>query len=123
MWPRAIELMLGLWTVISPFVFQREPGPPQVWANALVCGAAIMTFSLLSFWNRTRWAYLLNLGVALWLAGFGYIAGGYPSEPIFQNYLLTGLVLLLFAIIPPEANKPPRPWRRHHEKRAEMLRR
>lgn len=118
MWPRAVELMLGLWVLLSPFVFLREPGPPLVLGNAVICGTLICTCSLLSFWKKARRAYLGNIAVALWLAGFGYVAGGFPSAPVYQNALITGLVLLLFAIIPSEANDPPRSWRDHYEKRA-----
>lgn len=123
MWPRAIEFMLGLWMAASPFVFLKEPGPTHIWAHAFISGAAIWTFSLLSFWRKARRAYLGNLVVAAWLIGFGYVMGSFPNPPIYQNSMLTGLVLVLFAIIPPEATKPPLSWREHYEKRARMIER
>jgi peptidoglycan/LPS O-acetylase OafA/YrhL len=123
MWARAIEFMLGLWVVISPFVFLREPGSLSIQATAFSCGLLICLFSAMSFWSRTRRAHLLELLVAAWLVGYGYLAGGYPSAPVFQSFMLTGLTLVLFAIIPPEANAPPRKWRQHYEQRARMLER
>ncbi len=121
MWPRAIELMLALWLAVTPFVFLQDSGTAEVWGNAFGCALLILLASSLSFWKRTRRAHLLNIAVALWLMGYGYLLAGTPPEPVFQSFLITGLVLGLFAFIPPEANEPPLSWRKHYEVRARSL--
>jgi hypothetical protein len=118
MWGRVVELMLGLWLVLSPFIFGHEALHPGLWRNDFACGVAIVLLALLSFWHALRHVHLLNLLVAAWLIVFGYIYGGYPSPPGAQNNILLGLILLLFAIIPNEANQPPSPWRHYYWQQA-----
>jgi hypothetical protein len=127
MWGRVIEIMLGLWLTISPFLFGHYPGDRPLWTSDLTCGAAVVVLALLSFWSLRvgrflRYAHLLILLVAFWLIGFGYIHGGYPSSPGYQNNIFVGLTLLLFAIIPNEASQPPPAWRRHYQRQAELQR-
>jgi hypothetical protein len=105
MWARVIELMLGLWLVISPFIFAHAAATHHV-----ICGTAVVTFALLSFRYSFRYAHLGIGLVALWLIAAGYVTG-HPAPPSSQNYILVGLLLLMFAIIPNEANLPPRAWR------------
>jgi hypothetical protein len=119
MWGRVVECMLGIWLVLSPFIFGHYPQDQPLWRNDFAGGAAIVLFALLSFWRVLRHAHLLNLLVAAWLIGFGYVYGGYPASPGAQNDILLGLVLLLFAIIPNEANQPPRPWRHYYQQQAQ----
>jgi hypothetical protein len=119
MWGRIIEIMLGLWLVLSPFIFGHYPTNQPLWKNDFVCGTAIVLLALGSFWHVLRHAHLLHLLVAGWLIGFGYVYGGYPAPPGAQNDIFLGLTLLLFAIIPNEANVPPRPWRRYYQQQAQ----
>jgi hypothetical protein len=111
MWARVVELMLGVWLAVSPFVFQHGPDAPALWANDLGCATAVIALSLLSFWRRLAYAHLVTIGVALWLVGFGYAASSTLAAPAFQNEILVGLVLLMLAIVPNEASQPPPPWR------------
>lgn len=111
MWGRVVQVMLGWWLVLSPFIFNSFPDTPAVWINDWVCGAVVIVTSLLSWWPLTRYAYLTSLAVSTWLVGYAYFRGGYPSAPGFQNQILVGLTLLLFAIIPNDASQPPPRWR------------
>jgi hypothetical protein len=119
MWARAVEFMFGLWLLVSPFVFRHPPDATGRWATDLASALAIMTLASLSYWRKARRAHLGQMAVAAWLVGYGYLAGGHPSPPACQNEMLVGLTLLLFAIIPTEANEPPRLWREHLARRAE----
>jgi hypothetical protein len=112
MWPRVIEVMLSCWLAISPFVFASPSGRTVLisW-NSLTCAAAVALLALLSFWRPLRRAHLGICGVALWLILFAYFKSAYPVAPAFQNYVITGLLLAMFAIIPSEANQGPEVWR------------
>ncbi len=118
MWARAIELMLGLWLVLTPFIFLGEPGGPDLAVPAFAAGALIWLFSTLSFWHPTRRAHLGNLAVSAFLVVYGYVKTGHPAVPHFQSLLIVGLLLVLFAIVPPQSSEPPLLWRKHYEKRA-----
>lgn len=110
MWPRTVEVMLGLWLAASPFIFGHSAAEPRLWWNDLVCAALVMTISLASFWGRTRRAHLLNIAVALWLMGFAYFTFGDPPPPAAQNDFAVGILLLMLAIIPTPASVPPQSW-------------
>lgn len=63
-------------------------------------------------WPPLRYAHVAIMVVALWLSGFGFWTSGHPAPPALQNDILVGLLLLMFAIIPNNANLPPLAWRR-----------
>lgn len=111
MWPRVVELMLGAWLAISPFIFRHPPGDLFLWVNDLGCAALVIAFSCLAFWEPARHARFATIAVALWLLLSAYVAAGHPAAPALQNELLVGLLLAMFAIIPNEASQPPRSWR------------
>jgi hypothetical protein len=107
MWARAIEVMLGCWLAISPFIFRHSPAERMLWINDLTSGFVIVTLALLSLWLPLRYMHLAITVPACWLIIFGYMAG-YPSPPASQNHIVLGLLLFMFAIIPNDANMPPR---------------
>ena len=113
MGPRAVEVMLGLWLVLSPFVFGHLEQHPQLAVSDFAAGAATVVLACLSAFHRLRRAHLGNLLVAAWLCGYGYFAFAHPAPPGAQNELLVGLTLLLFAIAPTGANDPPEAWSRY----------
>lgn len=111
MWARVIETMLGCWLALSPFIFRHPVEARGWWLNDLTCAFIVVTLALLSLWPPLRHAHLGLIVVALWLMGFGYFAAPHSLPPALQNDLLTGLVLLMLAIIPNEALQPPAAWR------------
>ena len=113
MWPRVVEVMLGCWLLVTPFVFRGTPALDDFTTNAVVTGAIVIAASLLSFWHRTSRAHLVTLLMALWLAAHGYFSVARPGPPAAQNEIAIGLILLMFAILPSEANRPPTAARRY----------
>jgi len=121
MWGRIVEIMLGLWLLLSPFLFGHYPGDRALWISDMTCGFATVLLAMVSFWwlpvlRFLRYAHLLILAVAGWLLVFGYIHGGHPAAPGYQNDIFVGLTLLLIAIIPNEASLPPPAWRRYYQR-------
>lgn len=116
MWARIVQVMLGCWLAISPFIFRLSPDEKTVWFNDLTCALLIIASCLLSYWPPCRLAYLVTLPLSLWLIGFGYFASPYPSPPALQNDLMVGLLLLMFAIVPNEAASPPLAWRDYYSR-------
>jgi hypothetical protein len=111
MWSRVIELMLGCWLALSPFIFRHGSVEKAFWWNDLLSALAVILLALASFWFPLRYAHLGIVIVAFWLIGFGFSVSPYPAPPALQNDIAVGLLLLMFAIIPNEATRPPRPWR------------
>ena len=112
MWPRVIEGMIGVWLLLTPFVFRGTDGLAAFAASSVTSGAVVMLASVLSFWRPTRHARFLTLAASLWLSLHGYFGADRPGPPAAQHELVVGLTLLLFALMPNEASQPPEPWRR-----------
>lgn len=117
MWPRSIEVMLGVWLALSPWIFGHFGRQPLT-ASDLLSGLAVVVLASASFFPRLRRAHFGILPVVAWLVGHGYFGYSHPIPPGAQNEILTGLTLLLVAIIPDEASKPPRKWRELLEAKA-----
>jgi peptidoglycan/LPS O-acetylase OafA/YrhL len=111
MWARIIEVMLGCWLAMSPFIFRHSAADRVQWFNDLFLAMVVIGLALVSFWPPLRFAHVAILVIALWLIGFGFSASPYPTPPALQNDIVVGLLLLMFAIVPNEATRPPRPWR------------
>ena len=110
MWSRVVEVMLGCWLLMSPFLFAHPADSTALWVNDLACGTAVMLFGLFSYWHPTRHAHLLSMVVAGWLIAFAYWHGFGRATAAAQNHLILGLLLLMFAVIPNDASRPAADW-------------
>tara|TARA_R110002049_G_scaffold50370_3_gene143136 strand:+ start:183524 stop:183868 length:345 start_codon:yes stop_codon:yes gene_type:complete len=109
MWGRIIEISTAVWLAISPWVFRSQDIMTLVWLD-LSISLLIVIFAGLSYWKPTRHAHLLSLVVAVGLIAWGRF-GGTPPPVYHQNHIVVGLFLLMIALIPNEASKPPLVWR------------
>jgi hypothetical protein len=112
MWARVIELMLGVWLVLSPLIFRETAGVGNFWNTDVSAGSAVILLSLLSFWRPLRKSHLVTGVIALWLILSAWFAAARPGPPAAQNEIVVGLLLLMLAIVPTDASLPPEPWRR-----------
>jgi hypothetical protein len=110
MWARVVEVMLGCWLAVSPFIFRFTSEDRVLWFNDLFSALGIIVFALASFWPPTQFAHVVNFAIGLWLIAFGFLASAYPTPPGLQNDIVVGLLLLMLSIIPNHASHPPRPW-------------
>ena len=109
MWARDIEICIGIWLLISPFVFGHGDGEIGFWATDLACGTAVLALALLSYVRRLRRIHLAELAAALWLLGYGWWTAysNDPPPPPSQNHVIVGILVAMFAIIPSHASEPP----------------
>lgn len=118
MWARTVEVMFGCWLLMSPFIFGHLPEPAAWWINDFACGTLMIAFGALSFWHPARHAHLLQIALGLWMLGFAYYQrfAVYPdahyAPAALQNLASVAFLLLMFAIIPNEASRPPSSWER-----------
>ncbi|QDT92575.1 SPW repeat domain-containing protein [Gimesia algae] len=118
MWSRVVEFMLGCWLAISPFVFGHAESQSMLWFMDWLCALLIISFALLSYWQPLRHIHLATAFLAVLMIGYGRFAQPaqlIPAEhviPALQNHILTGLLLLMFALVPNHASQPPQGWYR-----------
>ena len=63
MWARHLELSIGLWLAMSPFVFGHPQEDVLLWINDLTCAAALVVLALVTYWPPLRRAHLAELAV------------------------------------------------------------
>lgn len=110
MWARVVEVMLGCWLAVSPFVFRLSSEDRVLWFNDLFSALAVIVLALVSFWPPMQFAHVASFTIGLWLIAFGFLASPYPTPPGLQNDIVVGLLLLMSAIIPNHASRPPQSW-------------
>lgn len=110
MWSRVVEFMLACWLAASPFIFRHGEDATVLWISDFACATVVGVLALISYWEPTRHAHLVTLLVALWLIGFGRFGSTAPLPPGLQNNMVVGLLLLMFALVPNDAARPPRTW-------------
>lgn len=110
MWGRVVEIMTGVWLLLSPFIFGVQRDPAILWGDI---GTAILIWILAgaSYWPPLRHSHWFILLVAAGLIVVGRFSSAMPASPAQQNHIFVGLFLLMIAIIPNEASQPPIQWR------------
>lgn len=119
MWARVVEFMLGCWLLCSPFIFQGENRGDHVhYLIDFALGGTVMTLALLAHWEPTRYAHVgtLLLSAAMFLVPRFTLSPEIP--PAAQNFMMIGLLLAMFALVPNEATRPPRAWRKKNDQLA-----
>lgn len=117
MWPRVVELLIAAWLAASPWIIPSPAGSGNsVRLNALICAALIALFALISFREAWEKAHLFSLTVAAWLIAIAFFQPDPPPPAVYQNFVVTGLTLLFFAVLPSHASDPPRAWREFRRK-------
>ena len=102
MWARICECVLGIWLILSYFIFS---------IGSIGAALFIFLFAALSFIDKLNKMHLLQVFPAAYLL---YTAYSYPTPFLpfgLQNYIFIALFLLMFAIIPSHASDHPRPWK------------
>lgn len=110
MWARVVEVMLACWLAMSPFIFAYPDDLTLYWANDFFCAASVTVFALGSMSRRFDMLHLASLAVAAWLIAVACLAAPSPPPPRLQNYVVTGLLFAMLAIIPTRSHAPPQKW-------------
>lgn len=107
MWARISELILGVWLLLSHCIFSTG-----IWDDIAIA-MIILLLASLSYIDKLNKMHLLQALPAGWLLYLGY---SYPTSVLpfgFQNFILTALTLLMFALVPSHASDHPRPWKNY----------
>lgn len=110
MWARWAEILIGAWLLAAPAAIPNHEGSLAL--HDYAAGALVIALAAASFTRRFAWAHLGAAAAGLWLAGFGWAAARGGATPVTEHHVATGVLLLMFAIIPNRASKPPAAWRR-----------
>src|SRR5688572_25128019 len=110
MWARVVEFMLGCWLAISPFIFRHPADDLALWVTDWIAAGLVILFALLSYWPPLKHIHLVTAAVALALVAVGRLLAWEDPPPGAQNQIVVGLLLLMFALVPSHASRPPDAW-------------
>jgi hypothetical protein len=97
-WQDWVNLILGLWTFVSPWVFGFAAGASTAARAMWILGAAIVVFAAFAVYMHRAWEEVINilLGVCLiaspWVLSFTEI----PTPT--TNAVVVGLLVTAFAV-------------------------
>jgi hypothetical protein len=95
MWTAIINILLGLWLMISPELLQLEKTASS---NNYIIGPLILTFSITALWELNRSALFFNAVMGIWLAISPLVLNLQSSVAIW-NTILSGILIVLFSLI------------------------
>lgn len=101
MWGSVVIINLGCWLLISPFIFKILQNSTEQILHLLSVGTIFIFLGFLSCFYKTRIYSLLNILVGTWCVVFGYFFFDHPRAPIAQNFIIIGLLVIMFALVPP----------------------
>lgn len=107
MWARDFEFFIGIWIAISWLVFDYR-GPAHLVINDIICCLLIMFFALASYTKKFGHIHLFNFVMGIWLICFHFFFD--IPFAASQNYIVLGLLLLMFSLVPSHAERPPVAW-------------
>ena len=110
MWPRIIEIVMAVWLAAGSRVLAPESAPTWAATADLACAVFVAAVSLASMLTRLRKLHLINLFAACGVIVLAYVSGSSVADALRQNYMLVGLMLGMFAILPSRASRPPLAW-------------
>ncbi len=98
-WPSGINILLGVWIIISPFVLGFQNLPAAVWNNVIV-GILVGLFALIrssSSYSPPGWSWC-NVVLGAWLIISSFVLGFVHTPAALLNNLIAGVVIGLLAL-------------------------
>jgi len=95
MWAAIINILLGLWLMISPGLLQFEKAASN---NNYIVGPMVLTFAITALWGVNRSARFLNVATGIWLAVSPFIIG-FQSPVAIWITVLSGVLIAGFSFV------------------------
>src|SRR5690606_11028282 len=96
--------------------FSYPPEDTFYWIHDFIFAFLIMNFSLGSFWKPLDKLHLALIPIAIWFLILGFLKLA-PEVSFIQNYVVVGLLLFMFSVLPSRADQVPKSWLKFYESR------
>lgn len=96
-WKDAVNLLLGLWLVVSPWALNFTSHQTATW-NAWGVGAVITLAALAALFAFQKWEEWVNAALAAWLIVSPYILAFGTQANATWNQILVGVLVGVLAI-------------------------
>ena len=95
-WQDWVELALGIWLAISPWVLGFQDMAFATW-NAVLLGLAIIVFAAIELRLPKAWEEWVSLVMGLWLVVSPFVPGFHSALAASWNTFAVGILTALFA--------------------------
>ena len=95
-WQDWLNLAIGAWLFISPWVIGFAGAAPAASWNAWILGVAIVVFSGLAVSVPQAWEEIINIVLGIWMVISSWVLG-VASRAAETNAVIVGLLVILFA--------------------------
>jgi hypothetical protein len=106
-----LNILLGLWVVISPFVLTFAQNSVAMWNN-VATGGAIALLALMRLGSPQAGASWMNIALGVWLIISPFVLGFTGMGVAMWNNVILGIIVALVAMgsstVPNRVMEPPR---------------
>lgn len=105
-WQDAVNALLGLWLVISPWLFVYAGHTAAAW-NAWVVGVIVLVAAIAALTRFHEWEEWVNAVLGLWLIISPWLTGYAEVTAAVWNHVIVGILTAVLAVWSA--------WRARHE--------
>lgn len=102
-WQDQLVLILGIWIIISPFVFSYPYGSGGA-INAYCSGALMVILAAVSMAGTFPWAVGLNVLLSIWVIVCPWVVNDIPDTSFDANEISAGIVSIILLVWELQAN-------------------
>ena len=96
-WQDQLILLLGLWLIVSPWVYSYPQGSQQM-INAIVSGLVIAVLAAFDLYKTYFWAVVVNLLLGVWVAVSPWILRLAEQSTLMWNSVIVGIAVAVLAL-------------------------
>lgn len=96
-WQDQLILLLGLWLIVSPWVYSYPQGSQQM-INAVVSGLVIAVLAAFDLYKTYFWAVVVNLLVGVWVAVSPWVLRLADQSTLMWNSVIVGIAVAVLAL-------------------------
>jgi len=95
MWAAIINILLGLWLMVSPALLQFEKAASD---NNYIVGPLVLTFAITTLWEVNRSVRYFNIAAGAWLAVSPFILSFQAADAIWST-VISGVLIAAFSFV------------------------
>jgi hypothetical protein len=96
-WQDVVNVLLGIWLVVSPWVLAYVDETMAAW-NAAVIGVVIALAAMSALVAYEKWEEWITAALAAWLIASPYVLGFGGMQAAAWNHLAVGLLVGILAL-------------------------
>jgi hypothetical protein len=102
-----INVLLGLWVIISPWIFGLSGNMSALW-NSIIVGVVVAILAGIRFANASEnvWLSWVNLVLGVWVIATPWIYSLTTDMAAMTNYIIVGILIAALAIWSALASRP-----------------